>query len=163
MLFGPKDLFEKKETEMLNEAQIMSYKGKGGNFSVDVISEPGRNQGDKDAYFKVTPDSDSYGGGEHETRVSFRQPTYVKHSKGKPHKNLSDKQIDNMIKLFNKPCKNIHGAGLTNWEYAIHRFNMSNNMAHLEKLDQTSAEVKNAIKSGHYIPLDLPMPDYTKL
>ena len=163
MLFAPKDLIINKEIEMLNEANIMSYKCKGNNFSVDVVPEPNRSHGGKDAYFKVTPDADSYSKGKYETRVSFREPTYVEHPKGKPHKDLSAKQIDTLIDQFKKPSKNKDGNGLTNWQYAIHRFNMSCNTDNLESIDQSNPIVKKALTKGDYIPLDYPMPDYTKL
>lgn len=163
MLFGPDNLFKNKETKVMNEANIINYKGKGGNFSIDVIPEPNRNHGDKDAYFKVTPDSDSYGTGKYEARISFRDPIYVKHHKGKPYKELNNKQIDIMINQFNKPSKNKDGVGLTNWQYTIHRFNMSCNTDYLEKINQSDPRVKEELKNGNYITLDYPMPDYTKL
>ena len=151
-----------ENSQILNEANIISYEGKP-NFSVDVVPEPNRGHGGKDAYFKYTSGNSSYSSGETETRISFREPSYVKHPKGKPHKNLSSKEKKNLVIQFNKPNNKKDGKGLTNWEYAIHRFNMSNNTSHLENEDQANAEVRAAVKSGDYIPLNYPMPDYTKL
>ena len=160
MIFAP-DYIKTNDSEILNEEHVMHYDGRGIKFSIDVVPERNRNHGDKDAYFKYTKDSINYTVGDTETRISFRQPSYVKHPTGKPHDNLNSNELKNLVKQLEKPSKK--HPGYTNWQWALHLYNKTNDKANLETKDQTSKEVKDAIKSGDYIPLDYPIPDYTKL
>ena len=85
MLFGPKDLFEKKETNLLEENEIINESrgatSTGGdkiNFIVYVSPERGRNASGLQSYFKYKPVR-KYDKNAPVARISFRGAGYIEH------------------------------------------------------------------------------------
>ena len=97
-------------------------------------------------------------------RIKFRSPMFVNNLLS--HRTLNKEEIDKLIKFLNKPIKSMPGIK-TKWQYGIVRFNRSAyNNDSLEDCMLTQKQLDKLPKDDprkYYLPIDLPMPDYTEL
>ena len=109
-------------------------------------------------YFKIY-NSYSVDKADKMTRISFRKAEYISHSAtlGKKDWKLSTKEKKALIALLEVKSKS--NPQYTNWEYAILSFNNEKGL----DFDQTEENVIDNLKYPQYLPIDLPMPDYSQL
>ena len=118
---------------VITEGKI--YEGGGNSLSVSV--DPNRKYGGNIAYFKFA-DNEDFKAAKRIIRISFMEPVYIVHNN---QDKLTRKEIKWLMKALLKPYKK--NPNITVWTGMIIEFNRS----------QTDA----------VLPIDLPIPDYTKL
>lgn len=138
---------------------------KGNNNFIAVNPDSSRGWYNEE-YFKVY-NNDNARKADKVIRIKFRSAQYVYHknSDGKQDWKLNSKERKQLIDLLNKQSKL---PGFTNWQYAIIQFNteayMDENPEIFKTLTiekQENMDENNPQK--YYLPIDLEMPDYTKL
>lgn len=135
--------------------------------------DPGRNFGTK-AYFKCF-DAPSYEDARKLTRICFLKPEYGKKhtTKGKTDFILTVNDTKDLLTILQQPCNNHKGAseGLLNpwlnWHELIYCFDAILNFTHQEIVSISTADKEVLEQTNtrfmNFIPLDTPIPDYTKL
>ena len=138
---------------------------KGNNNFIAVNPDPSRGWYGEE-YFKVY-NNDNARKADKVIRIKFRSAQYVYHknSDGKQDWILNSKERKQLIDLLNKQSKL---PGFTNWQYAIIQFNTEAYMDENPEIFKTLTLEKqqNMDKNDprkYYLPIDLEMPDYTKL
>ena len=130
----------------------------------NIITTPdqGRNWYNEE-YFKVF-DTLDYTSKSKMARIKYREPSYVEHVGSNWQLTMREKK--DLIAFLNEPNNKIPEAK-TNWQYAIYQFNMSAypDSTHADSLlTQTELDrLPDTDERKSYLPIDLPMPDYTKL
>ena len=153
--------------DVLNEEHLYEFASiaRGNNSFIAVNPDSSRGWF-KEEYFKVY-NNDNARKADKVIRIKFRTAQYVYHknSDGKQDWNLNSKERRQLIDLLNKQSKL---PGFNNWQYAIIQFNteayMDENpeifktltMEKQQKMDENNPQ-------KYYLPIDLEMPDYTKL
>lgn len=101
-------------------------------------------------------------------RIKFRKPSYTIHSN--IHKKidwvLNSKEKENLLKVLQD--KSLKESNLTNWQYAILQFNLeafpeANRDYCLGLTIAKQKEMTDNEPQKYWLPIDLPMPDYTEL
>lgn len=138
---------------------------KGNNNFIAVNPDSSRGWYNEE-YFKVY-NNDNARKADKVIRIKFRSAQYVYHknSDGKQDWILNSKERKQLIDLLNKQSKL---PGFTNWQYAIIQFNteayMDENPEMFKTLTiQTQEKMDKNNPQKYYLPIDLQMPDYTKL
>lgn len=101
-------------------------------------------------------------------RIKFRHPTYTIHSDMDRKINwiLNSKEKQDLVKLFKEPS--LKEPSLTNWEYAILQFNLeafpeANRDYCLNLTIAKQNQMNDRDPQKYWLPIDLPIPDYTEL
>jgi hypothetical protein len=115
-------------------------------------------------YFKVF-NHNSYVRATKVARISFLEPKYIIHKDRKENWILNGDEKEQLIDLLELPSTNTfrNGKKLTNWQKAMAQYNLENGLiGDIE--DAEDCLLKNT-KNFHTqpLPIDLKMPDYTKL
>lgn len=157
---------EKTLQQAIDEDYLYEFASiaKGNNNFIAVNPDPSRGWYGEE-YFKVY-NNDNARKADKVIRIKFRSPEYVYHknSDGKKDWNLNLKEKKTLIKLLQTPSK---FDNLSNWQYAILQFNLEafdisyKDCLKLTMEKQSKMDENNPRK--YYLPIDLPMPDYTKL
>lgn len=129
-----------KGTEVVNEAKCG---GRNGIY-VHVDIDEDRDFGDDIAYFKCTT-TPNLSTAKDIARISFTAPKYIIHNNDRF--KLNPRQKNTLVDLLVSTAKN----GMTVWQFMIYRFN----------LELSNSNNPRAPK--YKLPLELPIPDYTKL
>ena len=112
-------------------------------------------------YFKVY-NSSSEKSAKKIARIQFRKPEYVLHTmnRGKKNWTLNASEKKTLIEILSR-LSNMVGNGriLTNWEKAIVQFNLEKGLSEEETLNNFN---DNPIHPD-FLPIDLPMPEYSNL
>ena len=118
-------------------------------------------------YFKLY-DAQNARKATHIARIKFRKAEYTVHSNsdGKESFKLNTKQKKDLINLLNSKSKK--ETGLTVWQYAILQFNLeaieyANREYCLSLTMEKQKQMPKDQPEKYWLPIDLPMPDYTKL
>ena len=156
---------EALDDECLNEYQEPLYEmatvGYDESLSIIVEVNPDSKRIGNE-YFKVY-DSSSKEKAKRVCRILFREPKYVNHRRGRGvTKRMSNwimnsNERDALVKFLNKPSDILHE--LTVWQAAIVLFNNEKGLPR----SKTMENFINDLKYPEYLPIDLPIPDYTKL
>ena len=157
---------EKTLQQAIDEDYLYEFASiaKGNNNFIAVNPDPSRGWYGEE-YFKVY-NNDNAKKADKVIRIKFRSAEYVYHknSDGKKDWNLNSKEKKTLIKLLQTPSK---FDNLSNWQYAILQFNLEafdisyKDCLKLTMEEQSKMDENNPRK--YYLPIDLPMPDYTKL
>lgn len=101
-------------------------------------------------------------------RIKFRHPTYTIHSDMDRKINwiLNSNEKQDLVKLFKEPS--LKEPSLTNWEYAILQFNLeafpeANRDYCLNLTIAKQNQMNDSDPQKYWLPIDLPIPDYTEL
>lgn len=118
----------------------------------------------EEEYFKVY-DNLSVSSAKKLARIKFRSPEYVVHTGS--NWELNSKEKKDLIKFLNESNKKVPYVK-NNWEYAILMFNQEayqdeESMEDLVITIKEQSEMDESNPRKYYLPIDLPMPDYTKL
>lgn len=145
---------------ILNEEKLyeMASVTKSGVPSIKLQVDRGRNYKDIE-YFKVY-DNDSYSKATKSARISFREPIYISHKNpdGKQAWILNSKDKRGLIRQLTQPSRLFKSGDFLIWHDCIAYFN--NEAYGVDFEDSLNILIKDNPK---YLPIDLPMPDYTKL
>ena len=149
-IFGIDDFFGENLNEMAKIVQ-----DDDNNISIIVSPDTKRNNRNNE-YFKILNHKE-YSKASKIARIKFRQPKYVlRHNNdGKKNWILNKDEKQLLINLLNK--KNIYKESY--WETAIIRYNLEAGLSEEKTLENT----KDNLKYPDYLPIDLNLPDYTKL
>lgn len=157
---------EKTLQQAIDEDYLYEFASiaKGNNNFIAVNPDPSRGWYGEE-YFKVY-NNDNARKADKVIRIKFRSAEYVYHknSDGKKDWNLNSKEKKTLIKLLQTPSK---FDNLSNWQYAILQFNLEafdisyKDCLKLTMEEQSKMDENNPRK--YYLPIDLAMPDYTKL
>lgn len=106
-------------------------------------------------YFKVF-NSSSYTKATKIARISFLEPKYIVHNMNYGMENwiLNSKEKQNLITMLTTEVD-----GISNWKFAILQYNLENNIQRDEQLKLSNEDI---IKRNG-LPLNTPIPDYSKL
>ena len=153
------------DDECLNEYQEPLYEmavvGYDESLSIIVEVNPDSKRTGNE-YFKVY-DSSSKEKAKRVCRILFREPKYVNHRRGRGMTKrmsnwiMNSRERKNLISFLKRESKLFQG--LTIWQAAIVLFN---NEKGLQK-PETMENFMDKLKYPDYLPIDLPMPDYTQL
>ena len=166
--------FEDEEDGIIEYLDEMATIGTNqeDNFSVRVNPDRGRG----DAYFKVY-DHTSYNQSKRVIRLAFKELKAFDHRNpdGKEFweiwENKYKNQLKGLIKFMKEKPKSEDGRKIakTNWELTIKMWNnecgfeWDENYSE-EKYPETGCKPNSSLsKNPQYVPLNTPMPDYTKL
>ena len=161
-----RDIISREISESLLEKMTIEYElanpllCEKANVYIDddlnITLQVNRNEGSNDSYFKVYNHKD-YRKADKVARINFRKPEYIYHvnSDGKKDWALNSKEHAKLIKVLNT----VDFLGETVWIMLILFFNSEGglNFGESEK-----NKMDNLIYPKH-LPIDLPIPDYTKL
>lgn len=137
------------------EINEMATVGRNYDVPFTLIVNPDRKRvGDE--YFKLVNNID-WLSADKIARISFRSAIYIDHKSNKKAWTLTSKQKKALIKFFNSVSDK--NDKYTNWEMAILDFNNEKGLDIPKTLDNKV----NDLKYPNYLPIDLPMPDYTQL
>ena len=152
MLFGPKDLFEKEETEVINEGRV--YTPIGGQkplFILYATQERGRNACGMQSYFKFKPGQE-FNPRTGVARISFRGAGYIHHpsSPDGPKYELNKEEYRVLNKILLKPNKKY--PDISNWVALIKEFNREQGASMYE--NTYSYYANNVPSNLAFVPLD---------
>ena len=161
-----RDIISREISESLLEKMTIEYElanpllCEKANVYIDddlnINLQVNRNEGSNDSYFKMYNHKD-YRKADKVARINFRKPEYIYHvnSDGKKDWALNSKERAKLIKVLNMEFY----PGPSVWKMLILDFNLEGGLGThktvLNKMD-------NLIYPKH-LPIDLPIPDYTKL
>lgn len=118
-------------------------------------------------YFKIY-NASNYMKADGVARIKFRKPEYTEHinSDGKSNWVLNSKDKKYLIDVLKGKSKK--ETGLTNWQYGILQFNLeayddANREYCLNLTQDEQCKMKDGQPEKYWLPIDLPMPDYTQL
>lgn len=154
------------EMTSIGRAQL---KPKGKKWFMSVHYDPQRRS---DPYFMFY-DAPTFQRNAPCARIAFREPRYiVRPDNSNKHFNLSSIEKKALVRFMNSPSDDGRYEGLTNWEMSIMLYNreaVQDKLSNLKRSQCTRAfmEANKCMFSRgqlrNFLPIDLPMPDYTQL
>ena len=161
-----RDIISREISESLLEKMTIEYElanpllCEKANVYIDddlnITLQVNRNEGSNDSYFKVYNHKD-YRKADKVARINFRKPEYIYHvnSDGKKDWALNSRERTKLLEILNMVV--FHGE--TVWTMLILSFNLEGGLG----AQKTAMNKMDNLIYHKHLPIDLPIPDYTKL
>lgn len=158
------EIIKNQEDELFLEMAtigVVKDKHRKSNYLITVDAEP-THVGN--AYFKIY-DRTSVSKSKNNMRISFHEPRKIIHKGDRFGDMVITKLIGKYINEFFSST-NLTNPSRTNWEESIIQYNLTNGrlITPIDFTKLTQEEInKNPKRFRNCLPIDLPMPDYTKI